>query len=488
MSHADGWTEPVTGNRSAEPGAGTQHDSGASTFEVHTPGDRPLLHCSNRPVRRFFRYGLISAVIGLGVSLIIGLADPSGLSLMETLSGVVMGIAIGSGSILMELALLRHLAQLPAMPVLLARCISYFLGGAAGHLAGGFFVRDVIGLSEWSKPTDLGSMTVYSLVAVGVGMTFHTVESLRTSLAEKVSELKEREYADKELATARLIQMRLMPPETTSGPGFRLAASNRAAEYVAGDFYDYFHLPDGTMGFAVADVAGKGLGASLQMATVKAMLPLIAAQRLGTDDPVAGTLEDLNEKLAMELGRREFVAMLYGRFDPENGTVEFANAGLPDPYWVSDDRDCDQIVLPMSVPGERLPLGVRAGTKYTSRKAVAFEPGTFVVLTDGLVERTVAGEPLGYERFEGILAEVDPHEDPADWMNAVQRRVHDLGGDVPEDDDCTMMVIRCAQAEESSSLADAHAEAPVTSEEDEARRRSERDTVRAPLADLISVG
>ena len=475
MSRANGSMEQTTGSN------GARQEQPVS-FEVHTPGDRPLLHCSRQPVRRFFRYGLISAVIGLGVSLIIGLADPAGISLMETLGGVVMGVAIGSGSILMELALLRHFVRLPLMPVLLARCVSYFLGGVAGHLAGGFFVRDVMGLAEWSKPTDLGSMVVYALVAVGVGMTFHTVESLRTSLAEKVSALKEREYADKELATARLIQKRLMPPESTSGPGFRLAASNRAAEFVAGDFYDYFHLPDGTMGFAIADVAGKGLGASLQMATVKAMLPLIAAQRLGTDDPVAGTLEDLNQRLAVELHRREFVAMLYGRFDPNTGTVEFANAGLPDPYWVSDDRTCDHMVTAMSVPGERLPLGVRRGTRYTSRKAVASEPGTFVVLTDGLVERSVAGEPLGYERFEQILGEVEPQNDPAEWMEAVQRRVHDLGAGVPEDDDCTMMVIRCAEVEASSP-----ADEPASPGAEDDVRSSERDTVRAPLADLLTV-
>lgn len=472
MNRADGWIET--------PPSDLRLLDGPSSFEVHTPGDRPLLHCSKQPVRRFVRYGLISAFIGLGVSLIIGLADPSGLSLMETLGGVIMGVGIGSGSILMELALLRHLVRIPAFPVLLARMVCYFLGGVVGHLVGGFFVRDVMGLSQWSKPTDLGSMVVYSLVAVAVGMTFHTVESLRTSLAEKVSELKAREYADKELATARLIQKRLMPPESTSGPGFELAASNRAAEFVAGDFYDYFHLPDGTMGFAIADVAGKGLGASLQMATVKAMLPLIAAQRLGTDEPVSGTLEDLNEKLAIELGRRQFVAMLYGRFDPISGSVEFANAGLPDPYWISDDHECERVVTALSVKGDRLPLGVRPGTRYSSRKATASEPGTFVMLTDGLVERTVAGEPLGYERFEQILTEVDPREDPAEWMEMVQRRVHDLGAGVPEDDDCTMMVIRCGSAEP----------VPDTSGDDrqgeaEQRRRSQQDTVRAPLTDLV---
>ena len=79
---------------------------------------------------------------------------------------------------------------------------------------------------------------------------------------------------------------------------------------MAGDFYDIVRLDDGTIVIVVADVAGKGVGASLIMASVKAVLPFVAregAQR---------AMSMLNAKLVNELGKREFVALAYARFNP----------------------------------------------------------------------------------------------------------------------------------------------------------------------------
>jgi serine phosphatase RsbU (regulator of sigma subunit) len=120
--------------------------------------------------------------------------------------------------------------------------------------------------------------------------------------------IKEQEFAERELALARTIQKRLLPPETVIGNGYHIIARNLAAQYVAGDFYDVFHLADGTLDFAVADVSNKGIGASLIMATVKAILPLIAEGR----EP-AQTLTELNRRLHGELPRHAFVALAYGR-------------------------------------------------------------------------------------------------------------------------------------------------------------------------------
>jgi serine phosphatase RsbU (regulator of sigma subunit) len=104
-------------------------------------------------------------------------------------------------------------------------------------------------------------------------------------------------------------------------------ARNLAAIVVAGDFYDVFTLADGTLGLAVGDVAGKGMGASLVMASVKGMLPLVAAERRP-----AAALEELNRRLAAQLPERQFVALCLVFFDPGSGRLEIANAGLPDPY------------------------------------------------------------------------------------------------------------------------------------------------------------
>src|SRR6266508_3335552 len=158
---------------------------------------------------------------------------------------------------------------------------------------------------------------------------FYSFHVLKDRLETSVARIKEQEFAEKELELARSIQRRLLPPEELSGAGYRVAARNLPARFVAGDFYDVFRLSDGSLGVAVADVSGKGMGASLIMVSVKAVLPFIAEGR-----GAATTLTELNRRLSGELAPREFVAMAYARFEPRRGELELANAGLPDPYLV----------------------------------------------------------------------------------------------------------------------------------------------------------
>jgi serine phosphatase RsbU (regulator of sigma subunit) len=93
---------------------------------------------------------------------------------------------------------------------------------------------------------------------------------------------------------ARSIQKRLLPPRELDEEGYSLAARNEAASYVAGDYFDIFSLSNGDLSLVVADVAGKGIGASLIMASTKAVLPFIA-----NENTVGGALSALNERLVL---------------------------------------------------------------------------------------------------------------------------------------------------------------------------------------------
>lgn len=234
---------------------------------------------------------------------------------------------------------------------------------------------------------------------------------------------REQELAARELELARSIQRRLLPPAEIDGAGFRVAARNLPAQFVAGDFYDVFKLPDGSLGLVVADVAGKGMGASLIMASVKAMLPLIAAERSVTE-----TLSVLNEKLADELAPREFVALSLARFEPTARRIEIANAGLPDPYHLHSEG-----ARAIQIPGPRLPLGVRREMAYESLSMPLAEGERVLFLTDGLPEAlTENDEPLGYESLITLL----DHQavSPASWIDRLLERLADATAEGQQDD------------------------------------------------------
>ena len=117
-----------------------------------------------------------------------------------------------------------------------------------------------------------------------------TLAALTGARMQKVRLEKERQ--DRELQLAREIQESLFPESRPSIPGFELAAESRACYEVGGDYYDYFTLGGERMAVAVADVSGKGAGASLLMASVRAWL----RARAGSGSP-AEVVASLNQYL-----------------------------------------------------------------------------------------------------------------------------------------------------------------------------------------------
>lgn len=183
----------------------------------------------------------------------------------------------------------------------------------------------------------------------------------------------------------------------------------------------------------MADVAGKGMGAALVMATAKAVVPLLA-----TSGDAAATLGALNRKLRRELGRREFVALAFGVYDTATGELALANAGLPDPYLLRPG------VAPraLSCPGPRMPLGLRDEVAWESLRT-PLSPGDRVVfLSDGLPEaRRPDGEPLGYAALEGLL-ELSAAARPDEAVGLLLSRVAGAAGAAPEDDATVLLLER----------------------------------------------
>ena len=246
--------------------------------------------------------------------------------------------------------------------------------------------------------------------------------------------LREQEFSTKELELARDIQCRLLPPPYLEGRGWAVVARNEPARFVAGDFYDVLRHGSGQVDLVVADVAGKGIGPSLIMASVKAVLPFLTEGQ-----EVQEIFGELNRRLCRELGRREFIALSMARFTPETGQVELANAGLPDPYLLRAGEREPEV---LEVPGERLPLGLRSQVKYDSRQVV-LEPGDrLLLLSDGLPEaETEDGEPLGYERLKRRMATVRA-DDAGSWLDNFLDHLREVTAHVQRDDWTAMLLER----------------------------------------------
>jgi len=230
-----------------------------------------------------------------------------------------------------------------------------------------------------------------AIAAVIVGLIFHHNRKRNDRLMQAVARLKEHEFAEKELEIARSVQRRLLPPPEIDANGFHISARTDAAHMIGGDFYDVLRLDDGSLAVVVADVSGKGIAASLIMASCKTAVSMLATASADPRDIMGA----LNAKLCSDLQKREFVAMVYAHC--ERSRIRIVNAGMPDPLLIRDGS-CRAVVC----RGERLPLGIRSDRSYDSTTIELTDGERLLMFSDGLPEATVNGEPVGYERVEQL--------------------------------------------------------------------------------------
>ncbi len=378
---------------------------------------------------------ILGTAAGLGVGLLLSLGNPPGERWISIVFGAFAGFWISVIARSLERLLHASLDPLTGARRTLATMALFLVSGAVAWTLTTVLINALFGLRlpVFSR-TNLISIGITVALAVIIGLAFVSFERMRDRLAASVARLKEIEFAERELQLARDLQSRLLPPPEIAGEGYRVAARNLAARVVAGDFYDVFLLADGAVGLTVADVAGKGMAASLIMASAKARLPLLAADR-----PPQETLRELNRALAAELSPREFVALAFVRYAPERGTATLVNAGLPDPYLLR----AGEPPLPLAVPGPRLPLGSRREVAYEAL-AVDLRPGDrILMLTDGLAEAPISeGEPLGYPALAGLMATSPEAPTPLAWIDALLERVRTATQASLEDDWTALLLER----------------------------------------------
>ncbi len=239
---------------------------------------------------------------------------------------------------------------------------------------------------------------------------------------------------------AREIHRGLLPRHDPLFAGLDVSGGFRAAEGVGGDYYGYVAMADGSLGIAIADVSGHGVGAALYMAIAKGALQSEARDILSAGD----VLGRVNEVLASDFAASDmFATFVFARFLPDGRRIVWSNAGHNPPLLLRGNGD----VEPLKPCGPA--LGIVAGARWRDVDQ-RFAPGDVLLLyTDGLVEaRDGAKRQFGMERLieaarrpAGTAAEIRENV-----LNALSLHV----GATPFGDDVTMVVARGVAIEEGS--------------------------------------
>lgn len=249
---------------------------------------------------------------------------------------------------------------------------------------------------------------------------------------------------EEELAVARRIQELFLPRTLPQPAGWQVAAFNRGAQAVGGDFFDCIELPLGQIGLVVADVCGKGVPAALFVALTRSLLRAAslapwAFQEGGVDaDTVlAGAMWFTNDYIAGEHGESNmFITLFYGVLDPETGVLSYINAGHNDPLIVSRDGETIRML-----ESSALPVGIVGGQVFETAQAAVAPGETLVGFSDGITEAmNAAGEPYGDERLLAVLREHAGLPAPA-LVEVIARAVDEYVAGAPQADDMTLLII-----------------------------------------------
>jgi sigma-B regulation protein RsbU (phosphoserine phosphatase) len=244
-----------------------------------------------------------------------------------------------------------------------------------------------------------------------------------------------RDRMERELRLAAEIQRGLLPRDCPVCGDFDIAAASSPSLHVGGDYYDFIPLPDGRLGATVADVAGKGVSASLLMASLRAALQSEARPGVSPAE-LAGKLNDF---IFRSSAPNVFITFVYGELDPSTGGFRYVNAGHNPPILLAASGD----LRPLE--GTGMALGMLAGREYGEGR-VTLGPGDVLVLfTDGISEsRDAAGDEFGPERIVAA-ARGAAGKSAGDILKSVFEALKEFtGGGDPEDDRTLVVIARPA--------------------------------------------
>jgi serine phosphatase RsbU (regulator of sigma subunit) len=249
----------------------------------------------------------------------------------------------------------------------------------------------------------------------------------------------EKQRLEEELRIARQIQMSLLPQDTVTLPGLRIAALCLPAAEVGGDYYDLLPLSDTRMGVLVADVSGKGTSAALYMAELKGLV--LSLSRI-YDSP-ARLLCEANRILAANMDSRSFITMTYAVVDTGARRIRFARAGH-NPIIHLDTRTGRTRVL--APPG--LGLGLDPGPRFEDILEEVDAPlvsgDVFVFFTDGLSEAmNDKAELFGERRLRDVI-ERSEALGTEQMKDAILAGIRAFVGDAAPHDDMTLVVLKVA--------------------------------------------
>jgi phosphoserine phosphatase RsbU/P len=248
-------------------------------------------------------------------------------------------------------------------------------------------------------------------------------------LYQRVAQQEQR--LERDLAMAREVQLRLLPPAKPQHKRAEFASRFLPARTIGGDLYDFLPYDANRSAIALGDVSGKAAAAALYAALVSGIMRSVAPQHLSPSE----MLKTLNDALQERKLDSQYVTMLFGVWNDENLTMQIANGGSVQPLFCRGEEI-------ETIRAEGFPLGMFPNATW-EEFSIATQPGDSVVFfSDGIVDaQNATGEMFGNDRLIETVRK-HHHKSASRLAESILTDVGRFQGKRDRFDDETVVVLR----------------------------------------------
>jgi serine phosphatase RsbU (regulator of sigma subunit) len=330
-----------------------------------------------------------------------------------------------------------------------------------GHLGPGAIFGEVAALSQERRSASVTAVSdtvllkleqdaIYATLAAQPGAARSLIEALcareREIIDEKFDRIIETRVLERELEIGQRIQRNFLPETIPVIDGWGLDGLLRPARKVAGDFFDFFLVPDvGRVGIVIGDVCDKGVGAALFMSLFRSLIRSGALHRyaaggtVGVEDPATllrRTMRATNQYItSTHPGSSIFASVFFGLLEPRTGEIAYVNAGHEAPVIAGPSGIRVQLEATGPV------IGLIENLEHAVGEAT-LSPGELLFgYTDGATDaRNEAGQPFGEERL--LEAMCRGATDSSSVLQCLLAALDAFSGRAEQYDDITMICLQ----------------------------------------------
>jgi phosphoserine phosphatase RsbU/P len=291
-----------------------------------------------------------------------------------------------------------------------------------------------LGAKQSEEPFSRTDIRLLDSVAAQTGLALENGRLMAAVAAEVAARAKQ----TRDIEIARDVQQRLFPQEYPPISGLDYAGACRAVLGVGGDYYDFILLSKTQLGIAIGDVSGKGVPASLLMATLRAYLR--GAQTIHHQADLTELMRNLNKLVYDSSDANRYATFFYGELDTTSRALTYVNAGH-NPPMVFRRADGSQEVLRLDTGGPV--IGLMENCVYRQGCVTLTAGDVLVAYTDGISEAmNAADEEWGEER---LMDAVRPNcaVTARTIIDRLMTSADTFVAGAPQHDDMTLLVV-CA--------------------------------------------